>query len=137
MDPQRCKEAQVNFRKAGVEKYVELKECDARTIVPTIAKRNPRSFDLVFLDVGDKAVYVELLKPCIEALRAGGFLIADNTLWGWPTAATTEKRHQTITTISKFHQSIFSDRRLDAVIIPLRTADSLPYGFTVCRKKRD
>ena len=137
-DPQRRKEAQANFKKAGVDKYVEIMAGDARSVVPEIAKKNPGFFDLVFLDVGDKTLYVDLLNDCIHALRVGGFLIADNTLWGWSVATPKGENPETTTIpIRKFHKLVFSDKRLDAAIIPLRTADSLPYGFTVAYKKKE
>ncbi len=82
LDPEKAREAQANFKKAGVDKYVEVKVGDGRSLVPEISKKNPGSLDLVFLDVGDKTVYVDLLNHCIDALRTGGFLIADNTLCG-------------------------------------------------------
>ncbi len=134
LDPQRRKEAQANFKKAGVDKYVEIMAGDARSLVPEIAKKNPGFFDLVFLDVGDKTLYVDLLNYCIDALRVGGFLIADNTLFGAATAPKDETPRTV--TIRKFNEIVFSEKRLDAAIIPLRTADSPPYGFTVACKKK-
>jgi len=66
---------------------VEIMAGDARSLVPEIAKKNPGGFDLVFLDFGDKSAYVDLLNCCIDALRVGGFLIADNTISGGTVAS--------------------------------------------------
>jgi predicted O-methyltransferase YrrM len=133
LDPQRVKEARANFGKAGVDEYVELVAGDGRSLVPEIAKKNPEFFDLVFLDVGDKTVYLDLLDHCIDALRVGGFLVADNTLFG--AVADPEDKTARIWAIRKFNELVFSEKKLDAALIPLRTADSPPYGFTVAYKK--
>ncbi len=133
LDPQRCKEAQANFKKAGVDKYVEIMAGDARSLVPEMAKKNTGGFDLVFLDIGDKSAYVDLLSCCIDVLRVGGFLIADNTVFGGSVASPDDQGHNA-TAVRKFNELVFSEKRLDAAIIPLRTKDSPPYGFTVAYK---
>ena len=130
LDPERIKEAKESFKRARVSKIVEIKKGDARALVPEIVRRKKGSFDLVFLDVGDKTLYVDLLSSCIDALKVGGFLIADNTLWGGSVAATGDKSPET-TTIRKFNELVFSEKRLDVAIIPLRD------GFTVARKKKN
>jgi predicted O-methyltransferase YrrM len=140
LDPERRKEAQANFNKAGVDKYVEILAGDARSLVPEIAKNNPGLFDLVFLDIGDKSVYVDLLNCCIDALRVGGFLIADNTLFGGAVASPQDKTPNAAA-VRKFNELVFSEKRLDAALIPLRCSD-IPgwrgmYGFTVAYKKKE
>jgi predicted O-methyltransferase YrrM len=128
MDPSRRREAQQNFQKAGVSRKVKMLSGNAAEIVPELAKSNPKSFDAVFLDVGDKTLYVKLLEHCIALLREGGFLIADNTLWGGQVADPHDRSKPT-TVIRKFNKLVLSDKRLDASIIPLRD------GFTIARKK--
>jgi caffeoyl-CoA O-methyltransferase len=128
IDPKMRENAQRNFEKAGVANYIEIVAGNARTVVPEIVGRNQGGFDAVFLDVGDKTLYVDLLDSCISALRVGGLLIADNTLWGGSVAVAKDKSPET-TTIRKFNQLVFSDKRLAAAIIPLRD------GFTLAYKK--
>jgi caffeoyl-CoA O-methyltransferase len=128
LDPKMRKDAETNFKKAGLEKYVQIVEGDARAIVPQLLSKNREAFDVVFLDVGDKTLYVDLLDSCITAIRAGGFLIADNTLWGGSVAVPKDRSPETVT-IRRFNELIYSDKRLEAAIIPLRD------GFTVARKK--
>lgn len=130
VDPKRIKEARRSFQKAKVSDYVEILPGEARRIVPEISRKNKGKFDVVFLDVGDKKLYVDLLEPCISALRVGGFLIADNTLWGGAVAVNEDSSQET-TTIRRFNELVFSDKRLDATVIPLRD------GFTVALKKRE
>ena len=38
-------------------------------------------FDLVFID-GDKREYVEYYRLIIDKVKTGGFILADNVLWG-------------------------------------------------------
>ncbi len=135
LDPQRCKEAQANFKKAGVDSYVEMMAGDARSFVPEIAKKGIGTFDLVFLDVGDKTLYVDMYSHCVRLVRVGGFLIADNTLWA---VAVPNNKDPKTTAIRKFNRFVFSDKRLDAAIIPFPDSSwKYPYGFTVAFKKRE
>ncbi len=128
MDPARRKAAEKSFKEAGLAGVVKILSGDAKIIVPRIAIEG-RSFDVVFLDVGDKTLYVELLDACLKILREGGYLIADNTLWGGEVANPNDRSNETLT-IRKFNELVFSDEQLDAAIIPLRD------GFTVARKKK-
>jgi caffeoyl-CoA O-methyltransferase len=129
-DSNRVKDARRSFQKAGVSDYVEILEGDAREIVPYIANKNKGKFDVVFLDVGDKTLYVDLFKYCVSALRIGGFLMADNTLWGGAVAVKKDTSLET-TTMRKFNQLVFTNKRLDGVIIPLRD------GLTAALKKEE
>ena len=129
MDEARRREAEMSFSRAGLAEKVEILSGNAKLIVPKISKTQRESFDVVFLDVGEKTLYVELLEPCLELLRVGGFLIADNTLWGGDVANPKNRARET-ETIRRFNRLVFSDDRLDACIIPLRD------GFTVARKKK-
>jgi caffeoyl-CoA O-methyltransferase len=128
MSDDRIKLASRSFKRAGVSEYVEILKGDARDIVPDLAEKKEGSYDVVFLDVGDKTLYMDLYKNCVKALRTGGFLIADNTLWGGEVAVESNVEPET-TTIRKFNSTVYSDKRFDAAIIPLRD------GFTVAFKR--
>jgi predicted O-methyltransferase YrrM len=127
LDKARIKQASASFKAAGISSYVEIIEGDARLIVPKIARKKRGEFDVVFLDVGEKTLYTDLLSPCLDALRLGGFLIADNTLWGGQVAVASDKNPET-KTIRKFNSMVFSEKALLASIIPMRD------GFTVAKK---
>ncbi len=49
----------------------------AQDIIPGIEQM----FDLVYID-GDKREYTEYYNIVIRKIRPGGFIIADNVLWG-------------------------------------------------------
>jgi predicted O-methyltransferase YrrM len=126
LDQQMRRNAELNFRRADLAQFIEILNGDARDIVPQLVKKNRGTFDAVFLDVGDKTLYVDLLDSCIEALRTGGFLIADNTLWGGSVALANDKSPET-TIIRKFNELVYTDKRLDAAIIPLRDGVTIAY----------
>ena len=127
MDRKRLGIAKKSFSKAGLSDNVETLHGDAKEIVPKIAEKQKGRFDVVFEDVGDKSIYVDLLKPCIDALRVGGYLIADNSLWSGRVALPSFDDKDT-NTIRKFNKLVYQDKRLLPVVVPLRD------GMTICLK---
>ncbi|HXQ91533.1 MAG TPA: O-methyltransferase [Nitrososphaerales archaeon] len=117
-DPSRVKIAAKSFRDAGLSDSIDIITGDAREELPKIAKSRAGRFEVVFLDVGDKGLYVDLLDDCVKALHVGGFLLADNTLWRGLVAVSAADRDAT--TIREFNKRIYADRRLFPSIIPLR-----------------
>ena len=73
IDPERAKEAEANFRKAGLEEYVTVKVGDAKKIVEGIVG----PIDFLFIDCG-YANYHPILVKLEDKLRKGGLLVADN-----------------------------------------------------------
>jgi len=73
IDPKRARAAEVNFRKAGLEKFVTVKLGDARQVVKTL--KGP--IDFVFIDCGYANYY-----PCFlgleKKLAEGATVVADN-----------------------------------------------------------
>jgi len=125
-DPGRVKIASKSFEDAGIADSVEIVTGDARKEVPRIVKSSRENLDVVFLDVGDKSLYVDLLEDSIRLLRLGGYLIADNTLWKGRVA--TGARDKDTTTIKEFNKRVFTDERFLPSLIPLRD------GVTVALK---
>lgn len=66
--------ARENFERAGVAERVDLIVGDA---VEYLARREPESVDMVFID-GDKRAYPTYLKHAIRILAPGGVLVADD-----------------------------------------------------------
>lgn len=66
------------FRDAGVLDRVEIREGEARELLPAVGPE--AGFDLVFIDA-DKEGYVSYLEHAARLLRTGGVLLADNALW--------------------------------------------------------
>lgn len=127
MDEGRIKKAEETFSKVGVASVVNILKGDAKKILPRLARDRKGEFDLIFLDVGEKSFYVDALEHCIELLGEGGLLLADNVLWGGYVGDPSDRSSQT-QTMRKFNKMVFTDRRLDPLIVPLRD------GVLIARK---
>jgi caffeoyl-CoA O-methyltransferase len=102
------------FVKAGVESKVTQLTGKAQEIIPEI----DIIFDLVFID-GDKREYVEYYKLIIDKVRPGGFILADNVLWGGQVLDDDTNDPQARGIIS-FNKMIKSETGIEEVILPLR-----------------
>ena len=127
MDPKRIAIAKKSFSEAKLLDCVDILQGDAKEIVPEIAEKQKGKFDVVFLDVGDKSIYVDLLEPCIDAIRVGGYLIADNVLRFGHVAVPSDNTKDA-GTIRKFNKLVYGDKRLLPVLIPMRD------GMIICLK---
>jgi len=74
IDKRRYLEAKANFKKAGVEEYIDARLADAHELVP----RLPGTYDFVFSDA-DKYWYTNYFKAMDPKLEAGGCFTAHNT----------------------------------------------------------
>lgn len=98
---------------------------DATEIIPTLDE----TFDLVFIDA-DKRLYSRYYDLVFPKVRAGGLILADNTLWDGKVVETTipSADKQTLG-ILEFNDKIKQDERVEKVILPLRD------GLTMIWKK--
>ena len=118
MDPERQRIAKSALKKSGVkEESLKMILGDAKKIVPEIAKSEAGKFDMVFMDVGDKNLYSELLDDCVKALRKGGLLVLDDTLYRGVALPSMKTRKTRV--MRSFNKLLASDRRLDFVILPV------------------
>jgi len=97
---------------------------DALTIIPTIDE----TFDLVFIDA-DKREYLQYYNAVFEKICAGGFIIADNTLWDGKVIESIDPKDEQTIGIEQFNDFAAQDERVETVIIPLRD------GMTILQKK--
>jgi len=115
--------AQSYFRRAGLESCIEQKTGSALEIIPGLNVL----FDLVFID-GDKREYCDYYRLIIEKVKPGGFILADNVLWGGKAIEEDTNDPQTRGVI-EFNEMIIRQKDIEVVMIPLRD------GLTVIRKK--
>jgi len=114
--------SQSYFIRAGVDQVVDQKTGNAIEIIPSLNMM----FDLVYID-GDKREYCDYYRLIKDKVRPGGYIVADNVLWG-------EKVLETGTTDSQsrgiidFNDMIMKEKDIEHVIIPLRD------GITLIRK---
>jgi caffeoyl-CoA O-methyltransferase len=114
-----------DFLNESFEKYnknkIKLHIGKAMDILPTIEEE----FDLIFIDA-DKASYDAYYNICIEKLRKGGIIIADNILWYGKVGLSPMPQDKETLAINQFNNLITQDSRVENVIIPIR--DGLMMG---------
>lgn len=89
----------------------------------------PESVDLVFMDA-DKRQYADYYAACLPAVRPGGFIIADNTLWDGHVVESDHFKDRQTAAIRLFNDIVASDPDVEKVILPLRD------GLTLIRKPK-
>jgi|SRR3989344_1861784 len=94
-------EARANAKAAGVRNITFL-EGDAKMVI----KKTKTKFDLILLDVW-KEDYVKLLPLCVQQLRSGGVLIADNASWDTDG-------------MRKFREALKRNKNLESVLVPVQ-----------------
>lgn len=98
---------------------------DAMQVVPQLGV----TFDMAFVD-GDKRRYLDFYELVLAHLRPGGYLLADNTLWGGHVVDEHVRESDLQTQgILHFNDFVAHDDRVEKVILPLRD------GLTIIRKK--
>jgi predicted O-methyltransferase YrrM len=112
---------------AGLQDRITILQGEWMELMPTL----DADFDLVFLDilrgVANEAQAPLALELCVQRLRSGGVLIADNVLCS---AQVLEgDAPPLVRGIQQFNRQLMSHPQLESVIIPLRD------GVAICRKK--
>jgi caffeoyl-CoA O-methyltransferase len=102
------------FTRAGLESEITQVIGKAQEIIPSL----DMMFDLIFID-GDKREYTEYYRLAIDKLRPGGFILADNVLWGGK-AMDPESTDPQAMGILSFNDLIKNDATIEKLIIPLR-----------------
>ncbi|MCK4244638.1 MAG: O-methyltransferase [Candidatus Omnitrophica bacterium] len=72
-DPDMAARAETNFRRAGLDRQIDMIVGDAKEILSQMNK----SFDFIFLDI-EKEHYASVLPDCGRLMKQGGLLVADN-----------------------------------------------------------
>jgi predicted O-methyltransferase YrrM len=102
------------FMKAGLENKIIQMTGKAQDIIPQLNFK----FDLVYID-GDKREYCDYYKLASDKVPSGGFIIADNVLWGDKIFDSDFKDPQT-RGIIEFNEMIRYDERIEKIILPIR-----------------
>ena len=110
------------FIRAGVDQDIIQMTGNAIEILPSLNMM----FDMVFID-GDKREYCDYYNLVKDKVRQGGYIIADNVLWGEKVLETGTTDKQSIGIID-FNNMIMNEKDIEHVIIPLRD------GITLIRK---
>lgn len=91
-----------------------------------LANAEPESYDMIFIDA-NKRRYPAYYEGSLRILRPGGYILADNTLWGDKVG---QGGHDPQTAgIEAFNDLVAADTRVEKAILPIRD------GLTIIRKK--
>ncbi|MDX2431244.1 MAG: O-methyltransferase [Bacteroides sp.] len=102
------------FEKAGVAKSIELLNGDAIKIIPNL----PGPFDLVFIDA-NKESYSAYYEEILPKVTKGGYILADNVLWGGKVLGDHKKDNST-SSIQRFNELVTRDPRVENMLLPIR-----------------
>lgn len=102
------------FRKAELEEQIDLINGDALEVLPSLKE----SFDLVFMDAhkDDYPSYYELV---IDKLSPGGYILADNVLWGGKVLES-PVTDATTRIMDSFNEFVTDDPRVENLLLPIR-----------------
>lgn len=103
---------------------VKLHIGEALQVLPTLEG----SFDLAFID-SDKRDYKACYEAVLPRIRSGGFILADNTLWGEKILSEITPNDAQSLAIIEFNDYLANDSRVEKVLLPLRD------GLTLIHKK--
>lgn len=115
--------AQGFFQRADLHEQIHLINGDALELIPTLKD----TFDLVFIDA-HKDDYADYYKLVINKVRSGGYILADNVLWGGK-VLDDKLTDPTTIIIDQFNKMITEDPRVDNFLLPLRD------GIMVIKKR--
>ncbi len=106
--------AQRYFDSSGMSNKIKLIIGDALNEIPKLNE----TFDLVFIDA-NKEQYIDYYNLAKSKLRSGGFIIADNVLWGGKVLGNKKPDKETVS-IQAFNNYIKQDEDVEQVMISLR-----------------
>lgn len=107
-----------------VSEFIDFRIGDAMEEAPRLGVM----FDMAFID-GDKRTYKETYDSIFPLMKAGGIILADNTLWDNHVIDPCYERDSQTSGIKAFNDYIAGDVRVEKVIVPVRD------GLTIIRKK--
>ena len=110
--------------KANLDDKIDFIIGNALKIIPGLDK----TFDLVFIDA-DKEQYVDYYNTVFPFVKKGGFIIADNVLWGGKAIEEPQKTDKETSGIRAFNDLVSNDNRVEKVLLTIRD------GLFLIRKK--
>jgi predicted O-methyltransferase YrrM len=115
------------WKKAGVDKKIELRIGPALRTLDELLKTQKGKFDFVFIDA-DKDNYARYYDRCLELVRAGGLIAIDNVLWSGEVANPKAKDALTVA-LREFNDKLHKDERVDLAML------SVGDGVTLALKR--
>ncbi|WP_426291793.1 O-methyltransferase [Dyadobacter endophyticus] len=103
------------FDQTPFKDQIDYRIGNALDIIPTLTD----TFDLVFIDA-DKINYSSYFNLCLEKVRKGGFLIADNVLWSGKVVEPLKKVDKDTQALLDFNRMVHEDPRVSNILLPIR-----------------
>lgn len=117
LNPKMVAETLANLEKAGLLDFVTVIHADAVQALQTI----DGSFDFILLDA-EKTIYPQVFDRCVELLRPGGFLAADDALF--PVMPISERYKPAI---DQYNRLVFQNPNLTSTILPIGDGLTISY----------
>jgi len=114
------------FEEAGLTGKISMYTGNAIEIITQL--EGP--FDLVFIDA-DKENYCHYFEMVLPKVSAGGYILADNTLWYGRVVLPGAESDRESSGIIRFNNFVKEHPDVDTVLLPVRD------GITIMRKKQD
>jgi caffeoyl-CoA O-methyltransferase len=102
------------FTKAGIANKTKLLIGDALQLLPGMKEE----FDLIFIDA-HKEHYPDYYELSMKLLKKGGFLVADNVLWGGKVVEE-PIQEESSRKLHEFNQLVQNDERVENVFLTIR-----------------
>lgn len=115
------------WERAGVSDMVTLHLGDALQTLAVFAGQG-RTFDLVYMDA-NKREYADYYKLCMQMLRPGGIILADDVMLGGKVYADKVSCDKQTQGLLEFNDIVASDTTVEVVMLPVRD------GLSIIRKK--
>ncbi len=103
------------FKKSACGDKIRFLLGDALVLIPQLDE----IFDLVFIDA-EKAQYLNYYEAALKKLRKGGFILADNVLWGGKAVYVDKKPDKETLGIREFNDFVKQDNRVEQVMLSIR-----------------
>jgi caffeoyl-CoA O-methyltransferase len=103
------------FAQSELNHKIQFLQGDARKLIPGLNE----VFDLVFIDA-DKEQYVDYYEAALQKVRRGGFLLADNVLWGGKAVFNDKRPDKETLGIRRFNDYVAQDNRVEQVMLSIR-----------------
>jgi hypothetical protein len=111
------------WNEAGVADRVDLTLAPALDTLDHLIAEGVEPFDLAFIDP-DKPNMPNYFDRCLKLVRKGGVIMSDNVLWAGRVIDPAEQDSET-DVIRAYNQKLFSDPRVETVMLPIGDGLSL------------
>lgn len=105
------------FDQSSFSGNIDYRIGNALEIIPLLQE----TFDIAFIDA-DKINYISYFNLCLDRVRKGGFIIADNVLWSGKVVQQEElkKSDKDTQLLIEFNRMVHEDNRVSNLLLPIR-----------------